>query len=43
MISIASYNMETVTLNPDLLDSACLTYFPDKEQKQFGAKVKLDM
>jgi hypothetical protein len=43
MISIAAYNMETVTLNPDLLDAACLTYFPDKEQKQFGAKVKLDM
>ncbi len=43
MISIAAYNMETVTLNPDLLDAACLTYFPDKEQKEFGAKVKLDM
>lgn len=43
MISIASYNMESVTLNPDLIDAACLTYFPDKEQKQFGAKVKLDM
>ncbi len=43
MIAIASYNMESVTLNPDLLDAACLTYFPDKEQKQFGAKVKLDM
>lgn len=43
MIAIASYNMETVTLNPDLIDAACLTYFPDKEQKQFGAKVKLDM
>ncbi len=43
MISIASYNMESVSLNPDLLDAACLTYFPDKEQKQFGAKVKLDM
>jgi hypothetical protein len=43
MISIASYNMESVTLNPDLLDAACLTYFPSKEQKQFGAKVKLDM
>lgn len=43
LIAIASYNMETPTLNPDLLDSACLTYFPDKEQKQFGAKVKLDM
>jgi hypothetical protein len=43
MIAIASYNMESVTLNPDLLDAACLTYFPDKEQKQFGAKVKLEM
>lgn len=43
MISIAAYNMETATVNPDLLDAACLTYFPDKEQKQFGAKVKLDM
>jgi predicted ATPase with chaperone activity len=43
MIAIAAYNMESPTINPDLLDSACLTYFPDKEQKQFGAKVKLDM
>lgn len=43
MIAIASYNMESVTLNPDLIDAACLTYFPPKEQKQFGAKVKLDM
>lgn len=43
MISIAKYNMETVTLNPDLLDSACATYFTSKEKTDFGAKVRLDL
>jgi hypothetical protein len=43
MISIAKYNMETVTLNPDLLDAACATYFTAKEKKSFGAKVRLDL
>jgi DNA-binding MarR family transcriptional regulator len=43
MISIAKYNMETVTLNADLLDAACATYFTSKEKKNFGAKVRLDM
>jgi DNA-binding MarR family transcriptional regulator len=43
MISIAKYNMETVTLNADLLDAACATYFPTKEKKNFGAKVRLDL
>jgi hypothetical protein len=42
-ISIAKYNMETVTLNADLLDAACTTYFTSKEKKNFGAKVRLDM
>jgi hypothetical protein len=42
-ISIAKYNMETVTLNADLLDAACLTYFTSKEKKNFGAKVRLDL
>lgn len=43
MISIAKYNMEGVTLNPDLLDAACATYFTSKEKKSFGAKVRLDL
>jgi hypothetical protein len=43
MISIARYNMETPALTADLLDSACLTYFPSKEKKSFGAKIRLDM
>jgi hypothetical protein len=43
MISIAKYNMESVTLNADLLDSACATYFTSKEKKNFGAKVRLDL
>jgi hypothetical protein len=42
-ISIAKYNMETVTLNADLLDAACVTYFTSKEKKNFGAKVRLDL
>jgi hypothetical protein len=43
MISIARYNMETPALTADLLDAACLTYFPSKEKKNFGAKVRLDL
>ncbi len=43
MISIAKYNMESVSLNPDLLDAACATYFTAKEKKDFGAKVRLDL
>lgn len=43
MVSIAKYNMETPSLTADLLDSACLTYFPSKEKKNFGAKVRLDL
>ncbi len=43
MISIAKYNMEAVSLNPDLLDAACATYFTSKEKKSFGAKVRLDL
>lgn len=43
MISIAKYNMETPALSADLIDSACLTYFPSKEKKNFGAKVRLDL
>ncbi|PDW03120.1 AAA family ATPase [Candidatus Viridilinea mediisalina] len=43
LISIARYNMETPTLSADLIDAACLTYFPNKEKKNFGAKVRLDM
>jgi hypothetical protein len=42
MISIAKYNMEQVTFNPDLIDAACATYFVSKEQRNFGAKVRLD-
>jgi hypothetical protein len=43
MMAIARYNMESVTLNADLLDSACATYFTSKEKKNFGAKVRLDL
>jgi len=43
MISIAKYNMESITLNADLLDAACATYFTSKEKKNFGAKVRLDL
>jgi hypothetical protein len=43
MISIAKYNMETVTLSADLIDAASLTYFTSKEKKNFGAKVRLDL
>ncbi|MEI8307791.1 MAG: ATP-binding protein [Chloroflexales bacterium] len=43
MLSIAKYNMETPTLSADLLDAACLTYFPSKDKKNFGAKVRLDL
>lgn len=43
MIAIAKYNMETPTLNADLLDAACATYFTSKEKKNFGAKVRLDL
>ncbi|MFL5806388.1 MAG: ATP-binding protein [Roseiflexaceae bacterium] len=43
MISIAKYNMETVTLSADLLDAASATYFTSKEKKDFGAKVRLDL
>ena len=42
MVSIAKYNMEQVTFNPDLIDAACATYFVSKEAKNFGAKVRLD-
>lgn len=43
LISIARYNMEQPALTADLLDAACLTYFPSKEKKNFGAKVRLDL
>lgn len=43
MMAIAKYNMESVTLNADLLDAACMTYFTSKEKKNFGAKVRLDL
>ena len=42
MISIAKYDMERVTFNPDLIDAACATYFISNEKKDFGAKVRLD-
>lgn len=41
MLSLSKYNMERVSFNPDLIDAACGTYFI-KEQKDFGAKVRLD-
>jgi Mg-chelatase subunit ChlI len=42
MISIAKYNMEPVAFTPDLIDAACASYFVSKEQKNFGAKVRLE-
>lgn len=42
MMSIAKYNMERVNFSPDLIDAACATYFISAEQKNFGAKVKMD-
>lgn len=42
MISIAKYNMEEVTFNPDLIDAAAATYFVDNEGRSFGAAVRLD-
>jgi hypothetical protein len=41
MISMAKYNMEPVTFNPDLIDAACATYFVSKERQNFGAQVRL--
>jgi hypothetical protein len=41
MLSLSKYNMERMSFNPDLIDTACGTYFI-KEQKDFGAKVRLD-
>jgi len=42
MMSIAKYNMERVNFSPDLIDAACATYFISAEQKNFGAKVRMD-
>ena len=42
MISIGKYNMEKITLNPDLIDAACATYFVSKERQNFGAKIRLE-
>lgn len=42
MINIAKYNMERVTFTPDLIDAGCTSYFISQEQKNFGAKVRID-
>ncbi len=42
MQSIAKYNMERVNFSPDLIDAACATYFISAQQKNFGAKVRID-
>jgi hypothetical protein len=42
MINIAKYNMQSVTFDPDLIDAGCTSYFVSQEQKQFGAKVRLE-
>ena len=42
MVSIAKYNMERPSFNPDLLDAGCSTYFISQEKKDFGAKVRLE-
>ncbi|GAB4521388.1 MAG: ATPase AAA [Anaerolineales bacterium] len=41
MISIARYNMESVTFSPDLIDAACDSYFVSLEERSFGAQVKM--
>src|SRR5262249_31294791 len=38
MICIGKYNMERVTFSPDLIDSACATYFITNQKRDFGAK-----
>lgn len=42
MISIAKYNMESVTFSPDLIDAACESYFVSLQERNFGAKVRLE-
>jgi predicted ATPase with chaperone activity len=42
MISIAKYNLERVNFGPDLIDAACETYFISSQQRNFGAKVRLE-
>ncbi|MDB5314132.1 MAG: family ATPase [Gemmataceae bacterium] len=42
MMSISKYNMERLNFSPDLIDAACHTYFISAEQKNFGAKVRVD-
>ncbi len=42
MQAIAKYNMERVNFSPDLIDAACATYFISKQERNFGAKVRLD-
>ena len=42
MLSISKYNMERVNFSPDLIDSACATYFISTEKRDFGAKVRLE-
>ncbi len=41
MISIARYNMESVSFSPDLIDAACESYFISLEARDFGAQVKI--
>ncbi len=42
MMSIAKYNIESLSFTPDLIDAACATYFISQVQKDFGAKVRLE-
>ena len=42
MLAIGKYNMERVTFNPDLIDAGGETYFISKEQRDFGAKLRLE-
>jgi len=41
MVSIARYNMESVTFSPDLIDAACASYFVSIEQRDFGARIDI--
>ncbi|MEZ6142853.1 MAG: ATP-binding protein [Zavarzinella sp.] len=40
MISMAKYNMERINFSPDLIDSACMTYFISDKKRDFGAKMR---
>ena len=42
MINFATYNTESLSFSPDLIDAACDGYFISQVAQDFGAKVQLD-